>query len=539
MLTEIANLAASNAQALAAVARTGLMAPERPDKLVRIGTEIARRGPIGGACSAAAIRWGEAPALTDELGTLSFEDLDRRSNSVARAWADQGMRAGDGIAILCRNHRGFLDATFAAAKLGLRVVFLNTDFAGPQIDDVCRRERLDTLVYDAEYGDRVPAGLERSFVAWTDDSEPGVGPASLERLIATSAEGPLPVPEAEPSVVLLTSGTTGTPKGAVRGSGGNLVSLGALFERIPLRAREVSWVAPPFFHALGFAGLVLSLSLGSRIHTRRRFDAAGFVAGLAENRVTTAIVVPAMLQRTLELGEGVRGYDTSALRIILCSGAQLPGPTATGTLELFGDVLYVLYGSTEVAFAAISVPADHRAAPATVGRPTLGTRVLLLDDRGAEVAPGATGRVFVSNGIEFAGYTDGGTKEVIDGAMSSGDVGHFDADGRLFIDGRDDEMIVSGGENVFPQEVEEWLIGCDDVAEVAAIGVADADFGQRLAAYVVPSAGARLTAEEIQAHVKRHLARYKVPRDVHFLDRLPRNAAGKIVKRSLGDGGER
>jgi fatty-acyl-CoA synthase len=179
MLTEIANLAASNAQALAAVARTGLMAPERPDKLVRIGTEIARRGPIGGACSAAAIRWGEAPALTDELGTLSFEDLDRRSNSVARAWADQGMRAGDGIAILCRNHRGFLDATFAAAKLGLRVVFLNTDFAGPQIDDVCRRERLDTLVYDAEYGDRVPAGLERSFVAWTDDSEPGTGPASL------------------------------------------------------------------------------------------------------------------------------------------------------------------------------------------------------------------------------------------------------------------------------------------------------------------------------------------------------------------------
>jgi acyl-CoA synthetase (AMP-forming)/AMP-acid ligase II len=539
MLSAIANLATANAQALAAVARSGLLSPERPDKLARIGAEVVRRGPIGGACAAAAIRWGDAPALTDERGTLSFADLDRRSNAIARAWADHGIRAGDGIAILCRNHRGFLDATFAAGKLGLRAVLLNTEFAGPQIEDVCRRERLGTLVFDAEYGDRVPASIEHRFLAWTDGAQAGAAPASLDRLIAATSEQPLPAPEIQPAIVMLTSGTTGTPKGAVRGAGGNLVTLGALFERIPLRAREVTWVAPPFFHALGFAGLALSLSLGSRIHTRRRFDAAEFVAGLAANAVTTAVVVPAMLQRTLELGEDdLRGHDTSALRVILCSGAQLPGPTATKTLELFGEVLYVLYGSTEVAFATVSTPADHRVAPASVGKPTLGTRVLLLDERGAEVAPGETGRIFVSNGLEFAGYTDGGTKEVIDGAMSSGDLGHFDTDGRLFIDGRDDEMIVSGGENVFPQEVEEVLMGRDDVAEVAAIGVADPDFGQRLAAYVVPTAGTAPTAEQIQAHVKRHLARYKVPRDVHFIDRLPRNAAGKIVKRSLGAAGE-
>ena len=221
---------------------------------------------------------------------------------------------------------------------------------------------------------------------------------------------------------------------------------------------------------------------------------------------------------------------------MFCGGSQLPGAIATETLETFGDVLYVLYGSTEVAYASISVPADHRAAPATVGKVTLGTKVRLLDDEGHEVEPGETGRIFVSNGIEFGGYTDGRHKEVIDGVMSSGDVGHFDSEGRLFIDGRDDDMIVSGGENVFPQEVEELLLTRDDVAEVAVIGVEDADFGKRLAAYVVVGRGRRAAgARGDRAFVKRNLARYKVPRDVHFIDELPRNATGKIVKRKLAE----
>ncbi len=197
-------------------------------------------------------------------------------------------------------------------------------------------------------------------------------------------------------------------------------------------------------------------------------------------------------------------------------------------------MLYVLYGSTEVAYASISTPADHRAAPTTVGKVTLGTTVRLLDDDGREVPRGEVGRIFVSNGIEFGGYTDGRTKEVVDGVMSSGDVGHFDAAGRLFIDGRDDDMIVSGGENVFPQEVEELLMARDDVAEVAVVGVDDEDFGKRLAAYIVAAEGTEPGAEEIRAYVKQNLARYKVPRDVNFIDELPRNATGKIVKRDLG-----
>ena len=498
-----------------------------------MGAELARRGPFGAACTVAAIRWGERPALVDEIGMLTYAEIDRRSNALANAWLADGLEPGDTIAILCRNHRGFADATYAAAKAGLRAVFMNTEFAGPQIEDVCRREGVAALVFDEEYGDRAPAWAERHYRGWTDSGGAGDAQATLEELIAASPESPVDAGGARPTVVMLTSGTTGTPKGAPRSEVGSINSLGALLERVPFRTGEVTCIAPPFFHALGFANLSIALSFGSKIVCRRRFDAEGFLRDIEEHRATTAVVVPAMLQRTLALPrERIASFDTSSLRIIFCGGSQLPGVTATETLETFGDVLYVLYGSTEVSYASITVPRDHREAPTTVGKPTLGTHVRLLDDEGREVPRGQTGRIFVSNGMEFEGYTDGQTKEVVAGLMSSGDVGHFDGQGRLFIDGRDDDMIVSGGENVFPQEVEELLLAHPGLADAAVIGVDEEDFGQRLAAYVVASGDAP-GADEVKDYVRSNLARYKVPRDVHFIDELPRNATGKVLKREL------
>ena len=534
MLDSLIARAGQTARAAGAVARTGLLAPQRPDRAAKAAVEVVRRGPIAGACSSAAMRWGDAAALADERGTLSYRQLDERSNALANAWSTDGVRSGEGIAILCRNHRGFADATYAAMKLGLRCVFMNTEFAGPQINDVCEREGVRTLVFDAEYDDRAPAWADRHYRAWTDDGGAGGAQATLDELIAAGDPSRVPVPAEKPTLVLLTSGTTGTPKGAPRQEVGPLTTLGALFERIPFRTGECTYVAPPMFHALGFAHLSLALTLGSKVVTRRRFDAEEFLEGIAVHRATAAIVVPAMLQRVLDLGpERLAEFDTSSLRVIFCGGSQLPGAVATATLDAFGDVLYVLYGSTEVAYATISTPADHRAAPSTVGRPVLGTTVRLLDEAGAEVPPGATGRIFVSNGVEFEGYTDGTGKEIIDGVMSSGDVGHFDAEGRLFIDGRDDDMIVSGGENVFPQEIEELLIAHGSVADAAVIGVDDEDFGKRLRAFVVVAAEEEPSEEELKQYVKQNLARYKVPREVVFVDELPRNATGKVLKREL------
>ena len=216
------------------------------------------------------------------------------------------------------------------------------------------------------------------------------------------------------------------------------------------------------------------------------------------------------------------------------SGSALPGDLALTWMDTFGDNLYNIYGSTEVAYASIATPVDLRAAPTSAGKPPWGTVVKILDADGRERPPGETGRIFVGNGMLFEGYTGGESKEVVDGLMSSGDVGRFDENGRLYVEGRDDEMIVSGGENVFPQEVEDCLARHEAVVEVAAIGVDDDQFGKRLRAFVVVRSP-RPTEDELKEWVRENLARYKVPREIVFLDELPRNATGKILKRELAE----
>jgi acyl-CoA synthetase (AMP-forming)/AMP-acid ligase II len=305
---------------------------------------------------------------------------------------------------------------------------------------------------------------------------------------------------------------------------------------IPLRARETTMIAVPMFHSWGFVNFTLGMGVGSTLVLRRRFDPEDTLRATAEHRCTALIVVPVMLQRILDLpAETLDRHDVSALRLIAVSGSALPGDLARRTMERFGDVLYNLYGSTEVAWATIATPHDLWAAPGTAGRPPHGTVLKLLDEQGREVGPGQTGRIFVGNEVAFEGYTGGGSKEEIAGLLSSGDVGHLDDEGRLFVDGRDDEMIVSGGENVFPREVEDLLAHHEAVDDVAVIGVEDEAFGQRLKAFVVRAPGAQADAEALQDHVKDNLARFKVPREIEFLDELPRNATGKVLKRELAE----
>jgi fatty-acyl-CoA synthase len=310
--------------------------------------------------------------------------------------------------------------------------------------------------------------------------------------------------------------------------------MAALIDKIPYRARDTMVVAAPLFHSWGFFHFVMSLPTASTMVLRRRFDEEDTLRAVQDHRADVLAVVPVMLQRILRLPEEtLASYDLSSLRITSASGSALPGELATEWMDRFGDSVYNLYGSTEVAYATVATPEDLRAAPGTAGRPPRGTVVRLFGEDGHEVPQGEVGRIFVGNEMSFEGYTGGGGKEVIDGLLSSGDVGHFDEGGRLFIDGRDDEMIVSGGENVFPREVEDLLADHAGVVEVAVIGVEDAEFGQRLKAFIVTAGEAEVSAEELKAHVKANLAAYKAPREFEFLDELPRNATGKILKREL------
>jgi fatty-acyl-CoA synthase len=515
---------------------TGMLRPTRPDRAVRSAAVLRRWGPTPAAAYAgAAIRFPDRAAIVDDRGTLTFAEVQRRTNALAAELARAGIGEGDGVAIMCRNHRGFVEATVACAKLGASALYLNTAFAAPQLADVLAREAPAAVIYDDEFSGLIGEGAEgrMRFVAW---HEPGAstGDPRLEDLIARGDPGERVAPLERGRVVILTSGTTGAPKGAARKEPESIEPMAAMLSKIPLRAQGATMIAAPMFHSWGFAHFTLSLPLASTLVLRRRFDPEDTLRAVAHHRASALALVPVMLQRILDLGaETIGRYDMHALKVIALSGSALPGDLATRTMDLFGEVLYNLYGSTEVAWATIATPADLRAAPGTAGRPPMGTVVKLLDGEGSEAPLGTSGRIFVSNEMMFEGYTGGGGKEVVGGLMSTGDVGHFDADGRLFVDGRDDEMIVSGGENVFPREVEDLLADHPAIEEAAVVGVPDEEFGQRLKAFVVTRDGAQLDSEAVKQYVKENLARFKVPREVVFMSELPRNATGKVLKRVL------
>jgi fatty-acyl-CoA synthase len=526
------------AHAAAVLARSGILHPEPPHRVLRIASAVRRWGPSPAAVFAiCAARYDTRVALVDDHGPLTFAELDRRAEALGRGLRAIGVQGGDTVGVLCRNHRYFFDVTGALAKLGVNVLFLNTGFSAPQLHDVMQREGARALVHDEEFTE-VARGAEGTtrVLAWTDDPA-GVAAEqqTIDDLIAHHAEGPaLPRPAHEGRTIILTSGTTGTPKGAVQGRVSDPIGGIGVLERIPYRARETMVIAAPCFHSWGLTNAMVSLMLGDTMVLERYFDPERTLASIARHRAQVLVAVPVMLSRILEVPAEVRArYDTSSLRFVPLSGSALPGDLATRFMDVFGDVVYNLYGSTEVGAVSVATPDDLRAAPSTAGRPPRGTEVRLLDDHDREVATGETGRIFVRGPLSFEGYTDGGTKTIVDGFMHTGDTGHRDAAGLLFVEGRDDDMIISGGENVFPAEVEDVIAQHPGVVEAAVTGVPDAEFGQRLKAFVVTREGEHLSADDVRDHVRANLARFKVPRDVEFVDALPRNATGKVMRRNL------
>ena len=524
---------------LKVLTEAGIIRPMGPGELLTVGQAVRRWGasPAAGIVSAGARRPDDV-ALIDELGEVTFGELDGRSNALARALIRAGVSSDDSVAIMCRNHRGFADAIFAAAKLGASVLLLNTDFARPQLLGVIEREQPQAVIYDAEF-ESLLEGAEGEnpeltrIVSWTDGDDESDRQVA-EEAIAHNSDAPLDPPDEPSRFVILTSGTTGTPKGAQRGSPDSLAPLAILLSKIPMRAERTTVIAAPLFHSWGFLNFAFGLALGSTYVLRRRFDPEATLKMVADNEADALAVVPVMLQRIMELDQEVLdSYELPSLRITAASGSALPGDMAARWMDAFGDNLYNFYGSTEVGWATIATPDDMRKAPGTAGRAPHGTEVKILDEDGRPLPDGETGRIFVGNEMSFEGYTGGGGKDVVDGMLASGDVGHFDGHGRLFIDGRDDEMIVSGGENVFPREVEDLLASHEAIDEAAVIGVDDEKFGQRLKAFVVTSSGSELDEAAVKDYVKENLARYKVPREVEFMDELPRNPTGKVLKREL------
>jgi fatty-acyl-CoA synthase len=523
------------------IARSRLLGPLRPDKYVRMAAAVRRQGLTAmTGTSLAAARRPDGIALVDERGAMTWAELEERTDALAAALAPylrDGENAHGRVGLLARNHRGFVETLVAAGKLGADLVLLNTAFSGPQLVELLGREDVDVIVHDQEYAEAL-AGLDQGparVVAWEDG--PTDGP-TVDGLISEHLGQQPPAATSKPHVVLLTSGTTGAPKGARRGTGGGAGDLAAILERVPWRAEDTVVVAAPMFHAWGFGCLVLAATMANTVVMSRRFDPEQTLAMAARHRADGMCVVPVMLERIVALPEEVRRrYPLPALRFVTASGSAMEPTALTAFMDAFGDVVYSNYNATEAGMIATATPEDLRHDPRSAGRPVRGCQVRILDEDGEQLPSGEVGQIAVLNTTPFEGYThahDGrSTKDHLDGYMLTGDLGKLDEEGRLRVEGRVDDMIVSGGENVYPAEVEAVLGAHPDVVEAAVVGVPDEQFGQRLMGYVVLRPGAGPDTQHLRTHVRDQLANYKVPRDIVVLDELPRNASGKVVKKQL------
>lgn len=512
-------------------------------KDLRGGAETAKLARVYGPQATMAIQGGrkyaDLPAVVDERGTLTYKQVDDQSWSLAHGLQKLGVSEGSVVGVLCRDHRGLVITMAACGKVGARMVLMNTGFAKPQFAEVCEREHVTVVLHDSEFLgllDALPPDLPR-VLTWVDDgAEVPAGAQMLDDIIAANSTAPLSPPSKAGGSVILTSGTTGLPKGAPREAVSPLATA-QIVDRIPFPRKGTMVIVSPIFHSTGWATYTVGAALGNKVVTARRFKAENTLKLIADHQADMLVAVPTMLHRMVELAPDVIAkYDTSSLKVILIAGSALSPDLSNRVQDAFGDVLYNMYGSTECAIATVATPAELRAAPGTAGRAPVTCEVVLYDEHDQRVeGANRRGRIFIRNGAPFSGYTDGRNKQILDGYMSSGDMGHFTESGLLFVDGRDDDMIVSGGENVFPQEVENLLEERDDIAEVAVVGVDDVEFGKRLRAFIVSEPGTELDGTEVKQYVKDNLARHKVPRDVVFIDELPRNATGKLLRRVLVD----
>ncbi|HEY6798248.1 MAG TPA: AMP-binding protein [Kineosporiaceae bacterium] len=526
------------ARELGVLFRAGVLAPTAPPVAIRQLLQLKRYGPtLGGAYSVAAHRAPWRCAVADETCSRTFAELDERVRAVVRGLVARGIGPHDTVAVLGRNSVPFVEALVAASRLGSDAVLLSTFLSPGQTRDVLLRERCRVVFADPELLPLLEHRPEGVLVVALR-SGTAVTAAGYLTLDALMADGDDPRPSGRRGrLVVLTSGTTGTPKGARRPAPSSLGPAAAVLSRLRLTSRDTIMISSPLFHTWGLGMLQIASALTATVVVRERADPEVVLDAISRTRATALIAVPVILERVLHLPGDVRaGYDVSRLRAVASSGSALGAALAREFQDEFGDVLYNVYGSTEISWATIATPADLRVAPGTAGRPPLGTRLEIVDDAGRPVGRGTVGRIFVGHELLFEGYTAAPGTERLHGLMATGDRGYLDPDGRLMVVGREDDLVISGAEKIYPREVEEVILALPEVREVVVTGRPDPEMGQRLVAFVVRHEGAGLTVEDVQNHVRGRLARFAVPRAVTFLDELPRTPTGKVVPRLLPGG---
>lgn len=515
--------------------------------------EVGMFGPLSPVAIAAAVPWvlgrgsslgvvtqmnsisvGNKVAIVDRRGTMTWKELDRRANRVGRALRRMGLRGGDRVGILLRNSREFAEVVVGAQKVGLVACPMNTWAKPRELAATLENANAAVLFYDAKHAEQVAAAAPEDLPLVVAGDGDGAGGTRYEDFLVGSSDAPVPPFTRDPGstrIIIHTSGTSGTPKGASRDDAARGVgSFAKLLEVLPYRRSDVVYVPAPMFHSFGYATFAFASVIGATMVLPEKFDPEESLALIERHRVTAASLVPVMIKRMLDLDDDVKSrYDLSSLRIVIASGSAMSAELRRAAAGLFGDVVYDLYGSTETGWVAIATPADMAARPTSVGRPVPGIEIGVFSPDGERLPPGEPGELYIRSDMLFEGYTSGQSRPQRDGFVSIGDVGRVDDEGYIFIEGRADDMVVVGGENVYPIEIESLIESMDGVREAAVMGVEDEEYGEVLAAFVAGS----VSPDDVVATCKQELASYKVPKRVEIVDELPRTATGKVVKRRL------
>jgi fatty-acyl-CoA synthase len=511
------------------LAQAGALGPRRTLAAATTVPWVLGRGPSLAILSQInGLAQPDTAALHDRAGSLSWRELDHRANRLASALHRMGVSGGDTVATLLRNGREQVETVLACQRLAVAVAPLNTWAKQRELAYALERANPAVLVFDPRHFGQARRAVGRAQLL-------AVGEPYEDALRVAPAIPPFPLSfdRAEPRIVIHTSGTTGKPKAAARSAASaGARSLVGLLGVVPYRSSDVILCPVPLFHSFGLLTVSMATLLGATLVLPERFDAKETLALIERHAATAVSLVPVMIQRILSLPKRARGaHDLSSVRIVLASGSAMSPEMRAEAAELFGDVLYDLYGSTEAGWVAIASPEDMAADPKTVGRPVEGVEVAVLDDEGHELPPGEVGSLHVKSDALFEGYVSGEDVPGRDGYLSIGDLGWIDDEGRLFVEGRSDEMVVVGGENVYPVEVEEVIDRLDGVRGVAVVGIPDEEFGQVLAAFVEGS----VDPERVKDACRRDLASFKVPKVVRVVDGLPRTDTGKVRKQDLGE----
>jgi acyl-CoA synthetase (AMP-forming)/AMP-acid ligase II len=519
--------------------QAGMITPKTPIAVATSLPWLLGRGPtLGVILKMNATTVGDKDAIRDRKGSLTWSELDELSNKVARALAAAGVDPGGKVGLLTRNGREMAAVAFAAQKSGVITCPLNTWAKTRELKAVMANVEPDLVVYDTAHADQVKETVAQGvpLVHVGEEKDALEGSTAFEDWIAGCSGASLPpftLHRGKPKIVIQTSGTTGTPKGASRdASAAGLGALASLLGSVPYKRNDVIVCPAPLFHSFGLATFTFGTAIGATLVLPPKFDAEEVLKLIEEHQATAVSLVPVMIRRIVQLPDDVkRRYDLSSLRIVLASGSAISQDLKKAATDLFGEVLYDLYGSTEAGWVAIATPEDIKKNPKSLGKPTDGIEVAVFSEDGERLGVNETGELYIKSNYMFEGYTSGETKDERDGFMSIGDLGRIDEDGYLYIESRSDDMVIVGGENVYPIEIEDVIESLDKVEEVTVLGVEDDEYGQVLAAFVVGD----VSEDDVVSICKEELASYKVPKRIKIVDELPRTSTGKVLKRELVD----